>query len=92
MKKFRGPKMSRNSAVTFVRFLNVAGLNGDVDFARETTAQADQTVGMRRQQFLVDARPIMKSVEMRRRNQLHQIAIAGLVFRQQGEMVGWRRA
>jgi hypothetical protein len=71
-----------------LRFFNVAGLKSAVNFTGETTAQADQTVRMRRQQILVDARPIIKTVQMRRRNQLDQIAIARLVFRQQGEMEG----
>jgi len=69
-----------------LRFFNVAGLKSAVDLTGETTAQADQTVRMRRQQILVDARPIIKTVQMRRRNQLYQIAIARLVFRQQSEM------
>ena len=43
---------------------------------------------MRREQFLVDPRPVMKSVEMRGGDQLYQIAITGLVLRQQSEMIG----
>src|SRR4029077_20354551 len=71
-----------------LRFFNVAGLKSTVDLTSETTAQADQTVRMRRQQILVEARPVIKAVQMCRRNQLYQIAIALLVFRQQGEMEG----
>src|SRR5205823_7076053 len=86
-------KISRPENVTIfrgqiLRFLNIVGLKGAVDLTGETSAKADQTVGMRRQQILVDARAIIKTIEMRRRNQLHQIAIASLVFRQQGEMKG----
>src|SRR5204863_9681475 len=71
-----------------LRFFNVAGLKSAVDLTGETTAQADQTIRMRGQQILVDARPIIKTVQMRRRNQLYQIVIACLVFRQQSEMEG----
>src|SRR5204862_2477678 len=71
-----------------LRFFNIVGLQSAVDLTGETTAQADQTVGMRREQILVDARAIIKTIEMSRRNQFHQIAIASLVFRQQGEMKG----
>ena len=59
-----------------------------VDFAREATAQTDQAVGMRREQFLVDPRPVMESVEMRRGNQFYQVAVTGLILGQQGEMIG----
>ena len=45
-----------------LRFFDVVGLKSAVDLTRETTAQADQPVGMRRQQFLVDARPIIKTI------------------------------
>ena len=69
------------------RFGQIVRLDRHVDFALEATAQSDQTGRMRREQFLVDPRFVMESVEVRRGNQLHQIAIAGLVLRQQGEMV-----
>ena len=42
---------------------------------------------MRRQKFLVDPGRIMKAVEMRGGEQLHQVAIAGLILRQQSEMI-----
>src|SRR6476620_10656071 len=69
-------------------FLNVVGLKRAVDFAGETSAQTDQAIGMRRQQCLVDPRSIIKTVEMRRRNQLHQIAVTRFILRQQSEMIG----
>src|SRR5437660_3118925 len=86
-------KISRSENIAIfrgqiLRFLNVASLKGAVDLTRETAAQADQTVGMRRQQFLVDPWTIIKTIEMRRRDQLYQIAIASLVFPQQSEMKG----
>src|SRR5581483_11059729 len=49
-------------------------LRGDVDlvrlqraihFARQTTAQPDQTFVMLREKFLVDPRPVMKTIEVR---------------------------
>ena len=42
---------------------------------------------MRGEQFLVDPRLVIHPVEMRGRDQLDEIAIAGLVLRQQGEMI-----
>ncbi len=86
-------KISRAENVAIFRsqilcFFNVVDLKSAIDLTRKTSAQSDQTVGMRCEQSLVDARSIIKTIEMSRRNQLHQIAIAGLVFRQQGEMKG----
>ena len=42
---------------------------------------------MLRQQLPVDPRPVMKSVEMRGRNQFHEIAIAGFIARKQREVI-----
>src|SRR5436305_12258327 len=69
-----------------LRFLNVVGLKSAVDLTGETTAQADQTVRMRRQQILVDARPTITTAQMRRRNQLYQIDITRLLVVKPGEM------
>ena len=63
--------------------VDLVRLNRGIHFAGETTAQADQSRGMLREKFLVDPRPVMKSVEMRGRNQFNEIAIAGFVLRQQ---------
>ena len=48
------------------RLRQIIRLDRHVDFAFEATAQADQTGRMRREQFLVDSRFVMKSVEVRR--------------------------
>ena len=42
---------------------------------------------MRRQKLFVDPRHIMKTVEMRCRQQFHQVAIATLIFRHEGEVI-----
>ena len=69
------------------RLGQIVRLDRHVDLALEATAQADQSRRMRREQLLVDPRLVMKSVEMRGGDQLHQVAIAGLVLRQQSEMI-----
>ncbi len=42
---------------------------------------------MRCQKLFVDPGRVMKSIEMRRRHQLHKVAIASLVFRQEREVI-----
>ena len=59
-----------------------------VDLAFEATAQPDQTGRMFRKDFLVDPRLVMKSIEMRGGDHLHQVSVAGLVLRQEREMIG----
>ena len=66
---------------------DVVRLDCRINFARQATAQSDQSLGMRRQEFLVDPGRIMKTVEMRCCEQLYQIAIASLILRQQREMI-----
>jgi len=70
------------------RFGEVVRLDGHVDLALETTAQANQTGRVFRQQFLVDPRLVMEPVEVRDRDHLHQVAITGFILRQESEMVG----
>jgi hypothetical protein len=43
---------------------------------------------MFREQLLVDPRFVMKSIEVGCGNHLHQVAVTGLVFRQEREVVG----
>ena len=68
-------------------FLDVVCLNRAVDFACKTAAQSDQTLRARRQHLLVDSRRVMKSIQMRCRHQLHEIAVASFVFGQQREVI-----
>ena len=70
-----------------LRLLNVVGLKGAVDFARQTSTQADLAVRMCCEQCLVDPRTIIKTVKMRGGNQLHQIAVARFIFCQQSEVI-----
>ena len=66
----------------------IVGLDRHVDLALETAAQPDQAARMFREQFLIDSRFVMEPVEVRRGNHLHEVAITGLIFRQEGEMIG----
>ena len=66
----------------------VIGLDRHVDLALEAAAQPDQSARMFREQLLIDPRLVMKTIEMRDRDHLHEVAVAGLVPRQQGEMIG----
>jgi hypothetical protein len=49
--------------------------------------EGDQSFRMPAQQFPVDARLVVEAFGMSERGQLEQVVIAGLVFRQQHEMV-----
>ena len=65
----------------------IVRLDRHIDFALEATAQSDQTGRMCREKTSVDPRFVIESIKVRRGNQLYQIAIAGLVLGQEGEMV-----
>jgi len=67
--------------------VDLVSLNRGVHFASEAAAESNQTSGVLGQQFLVDPRPVMKSVEMRGRNQFDEIAIAGFVARKQCKVI-----
>ena len=69
------------------RLGQVVRLDRHVDFALEATAQSDQTARVGRKQFLVDPRLIMEAVEVGGGNELNEIAIPGVILRQQGEMI-----
>ena len=58
-----------------------------VDLAFQTPAQPDQPRRVLRQQLLVDARLVIHPVEMRLRDQLHEIRVARVVLGQQREMI-----
>src|SRR4029077_7537355 len=68
--------------------VDLVRLNRGVHFAGETTAESDQSPGMLREKFLVDPRPVMKSVEMRSRDQFNKIVITDFVAREQGKVIG----
>src|SRR5436190_14265510 len=65
----------------------IVRLDCHIDFALEATTQSDQTGRMCREKASINPRLVMESIEVRRGNQLYQIAIAGLVLGQEGEMV-----
>src|SRR5260370_31999077 len=67
--------------------VDLVRLNRGVHFAGETTAESDQSRRMLREKFLVDPRPVMKSVEMRGRDQLKKIVITYFVARDPGNCI-----
>ena len=69
------------------RFLQIVRLNCAIDFPRKATAQPDQPRCMRRQKLFIDPGRIMKSIQVRCRNQLYEVAIAGFVPRQERKVV-----
>src|SRR4051812_39363050 len=75
---------------TFGGFGDIIGLQGGVYFAGQTAAQTDQALGVGGEKFLVYARAIMKSVEVRGGNELNQVSVAHLITRQQREMKSGR--
>ena len=71
----------------FPCFVEPIGLNCHVDFALETGAHPDQAFRMRGEQFSIDPRFVMHSFEMCGRYQPDEISVAGLVPRQEREMI-----
>ena len=72
------------------------GVNGPVlllrpdaggDLALQTTAEADESFGVLREQVLVDARLVVEAFRVAGRHQLDQVVIALFGFGQQDEMV-----
>ena len=61
---------------------------GAQDFAGQAATQDDQPLMMLRQQFLIDARAIIKAFEISSTDEFNQITIALIIFRDGGEMVG----
>src|SRR5437868_13912226 len=67
-------------------FLNVVRLDRGVHFSRQTAAEANQSRRVLREQLFVDSRPVVKTIEMRGSDQFYEIAIAHLIFGQQGKV------
>src|SRR5262249_34917550 len=65
---------------TLFGLLNIVCLNRAVHFARETTAQSNQTGRARCEQLLVNPWRVMKSIQMPRCYQLYEVSIASVVF------------
>ncbi len=86
-KKFSAPRMSRNSAALCRALARLSDWIAMLISPLRQPLNPIKPARMRREQFLVDPRLVMEPVEMRRGNQLHEIAITGLVLRQQGEMI-----
>jgi hypothetical protein len=56
-------------------------------FAFETTAQTDQPFCMLGEQFLIDARAVVKAFRISRRDQLDQVLVAFVRLGQQYQMI-----
>ncbi len=72
----------------FLRLGQIVLDDRGVDFALEAAAQPDQPLRVLREQFLVDARLVIHAVEVRDGDELHEVSVALVVLRQQGEVIG----
>ena len=68
--------------------VRIAAQDGLLQFSTQACGQADQPLGVLGEQLLVDARPVVVALEVRRRHQLDQVPIAGLVAGQQHQVIG----
>ena len=68
-------------------FVVAVGQQGFVDIAAQAGRERDQAFGMARQQVFIDARLVIETVQVTGGDQLDQVAVAGLVFAQQHQMV-----
>ena len=65
----------------------LVGHEGLIHVAAEARGHGDETFGMPRQEILVDARLVVKAVEVPGRDQVDEVAVAFLVFAEQDEVV-----
>ncbi len=72
----------------FYGAVDVAGDDPLADLAGEAGRQGDDSLGVRRQQLLVDPRPHVIAVEVGDADHLHQVLVADLVLRQQHQVMG----
>ncbi|MEI9998625.1 MAG: hypothetical protein WDO13_05390 [Verrucomicrobiota bacterium] len=70
----------------FLRVFRPAGDDVARDLAGQARAGADETARMLREDFLVDARLVVHALEVRRGDELDQVAVALLVLGQEQEM------
>ncbi|MNE66114.1 hypothetical protein D3C80_1616460 [compost metagenome] len=59
------------------------------NLAAQTSAQADEPLRMLAQRFQINARLIMKPLQIPDRAKLHQILVSCHVFRQYKEVIDW---
>ena len=69
------------------RLRHVIGLDSHVNLALEAATHPDQSCRMRGEEFLVDARFVVKAVQVRRRDQFHEVAIARFILGQEREVI-----
>ncbi len=70
------------------RFLRLVGQDALVDLPLQARAHADKALAVLRQHLLVDARLVVHAIQVGDGDELHQVAVARLILRQQREMVG----
>ena len=63
-------------------------LEGRHHLARGACRERDQAVAVRGEQLAVHARAVVEALEVRRGGELEQVAVPGLVLREQGDVVG----
>jgi len=78
-KKFSSPKISRYSSA--IRFASLG------HFSAQARGEADQSLAEFPENLFVDARLVVKSFEMRLGDELDQVVPAGIVFREEDEVV-----
>ena len=69
-------------------FLQLVLLNQFIDLPRQTARETNQALAKQMQILTVRARLVILTIQMRPRNQFHQVRIPRLVRRQQREMTG----
>ena len=70
------------------RHLVTVGSQRHRHLAPQAGGKANQAVGVPRQQVLIDPRLVVETFEIGGGGELHQVAVAALVFAEQDEMVG----
>jgi hypothetical protein len=85
-KKFSAPSVCLNQS-TASRALSNWSFDPIRNFAGQAAGHRDQAFLVRRQHFLVNARLVIIALQMRGGGELDEVFVAGLVLRQQAEMM-----
>ena len=86
-KKLFGPRMSRSRAGRLERRTRLLHLQRARHLALQAAAQADESLRMLGQQFLVDARPVVEPFGVAGRHQLDQVLVALVGLGEQDQVI-----
>ncbi len=67
--------------------LHVAFVNGAGDFSGHAAGRGNETFAMLGEKSMIRSRPVVKPLQLGRANDLQQILISSLIFRQQKQMI-----